>query len=260
MFEKEHHITNPASAGDLLVRLFHLTTVLSLIFARQDLFTSIFLGTVRIANNANFHPSQHAPQLCLGSFSHAPGGFICRSSRLGDEFLRLISDVAALYHPRIQWLKVNAQSGELEKLCNTQADLEGRLHELRQSTSDDMVISCIIAAFLCVYAFWTDIWDSALIPRELSKQMLHHIRSWQENDRQHDDGLLFWLANVGKAFAVDPHVRHGLDEMMRRDGGAIADLPIGGVQANGILHEFVWSDLLYQEEKGWFWERIVEPT
>lgn len=225
---------------------------------RQDLFASIFLGTVRIANNKHFHPGHDAPQLCLDAFSHTPRGFRRESSRLGETFMRLVSDAAALYHPEIQRLKSDSHEGGFEKLCNTQAKLEGQLHELRQSTSDDLAISCIIATFLCVYGFWTDIWNSALIPRELSKQILHHIHRWQESEDQCDAALLCWLVNIGKAFAIDPHVRRGLNEVKRSDGGAVADSIMNSDQATLLSNEFIWSDLFFQTGSGWFWERITE--
>lgn len=146
----------------------------------------------------------------------------------------------------------------LEKLCNTQADLEGRLHELRQSTSDDMVVSCIIAAFLCVYAFWTDVWNSALIPRCLSRQLLHHVRRWQVDEPLHDQDLLFWLLQIGKAFAIDAHVRYGLAELEASEVTSPQDLSEDGGQANETLNSFIWSKEFFSPERGWFWERIDE--
>lgn len=214
---------------------------------------------MRVANDANF--DDQSPQIFLGPFRNVPHGFVSRSSRLGKDFMRLISHVAALYHPQVQELKANSHNAELEKLNNTQADLEGQLHELRQRTSDNMVIACIIAAFLCVYAFWTDIWNSALIPREMSKQMLYHIRRWQENESiQYDDDPSFWLVHVGRAFAIDPHVRAGFIEVSRSGNHeAVTDLSEGGIQSSSILYEFIWSEAFFQSKKGWFWERIITP-
>ena len=172
--------------------------------------------------------------------------------------MSIVSDVAALYHCRSECLKSNRDGQGLDTLCNTQALLEGQLHELRQSTSDDLLISCVIAAFLCVYAFWTSVWNSALIPRGLSTQLLHHVRCWQRIEPQHDDDLLFWLVHIGKTFAIDPHVYHGLEELGKSTQKAVADLPTGGKEAEKILYRFIWSNVFYEPQVGWFWQRIDE--
>ena len=169
-----------------------------------------------------------------------------------------MSDVAALYRDQLDWTKLNRDKQGLESVCNTQAYLEGRLHELRQSTSDNLLISCTIAAFLCVYAFWTDVWNAALIPRGLSTQLLYHLRCWQSVESQHDDGLFCWLVHVGKAFAIDTHVRRGLDELYNSAQRVLPDLQDSWAEARDVLHNFIWSETFYHPEVGWFWQRIDE--
>ena len=258
MYETEGDITNYTPASYLLVRPLRITGGLRLTLLRQDFFSSIFVQTDRIVQYGDFYPGEQAPRLCLSSLRYVPEGFARRASRLGRHFICIVSDVAALNRYQSVSVKLNSLGQDLEKMGNTQALLEGRLHELRQSTSDDLLISCIIAAFLCVYACWTSIWNSALIPRGLSTQLLHHIRCWQRVEPLHDDDLLFWLVHIGKAFAMDTHVRYGLDELLKSTRKAVADLPKGGIQAEKLLHRFIWSDAFYQSEGGWFWQHIDE--
>lgn len=148
----------------------------------------------------------------------------------------------------------------MQSLCNTQADLEGRLHGLRQRTSDDMQISCIIAAFLCVYAFWTDIWSSALIPRILSAQLLYHVRRWNDLSNVSQDDILVWALYIGKAFAVDAHVYNGLDELLQRHQAAKAGSALGAIPELGLLNTFIWSDCFYNAHTGWFWQSLEGAT
>ena len=138
---------------------------------------------------------------------HTRGRFAQRISRLGPPFIHVVSDVVALYHGQPDWTKLNRDKQGLERLCNTQTYLEVRLHALHQSTSDNPLISYTITAVLCGYAFWTDVWNAARIPRGLSTQSLYHVRCWQSIGCSYDDEHLYRLVRVGKAFAIDIHVR-----------------------------------------------------
>lgn len=144
----------------------------------------------------------------------------------------------------------------MQRLCNTQADLEGRLHGLRERTSDDMQISCIIAAFMCVYAFWTDIWSSALIPRVLSAQLLYHVRRWHRSSYQCQDDIFTWALYIGKAFAVDVQVRNGLDELHQSQQVVTAGSTSGDLPELRLLKTFIWSECFYNTQTGWFWQSL----
>jgi len=176
--------------------------------------------------------------------------------RLGDEFTCIVTEVAALYYGRSGWLEQYRHEDGMQRLCNTQADLEGRLHGLRQRTFDDMQISCIIAAFLCVYAFWTDIWSSALIPRVLSAQLLHHVRRWKRSSYESQDGIFTWVWYVGKAFAVDARVRNGLDQLHRSREAVSPDSTSGSMPELRLLNTFIWSECFYNAQTGWFWQSL----
>lgn len=148
----------------------------------------------------------------------------------------------------------------MQRLCNTQADLEGRLHGLRQRTSDDMQISCIIAAFVCVYAFWTDIWSSALIPRVLSSQLLYHVCRWSRSSYGCENDIFTWALFIGKAFAVDAQVRDGLEELHRSRHAVTADSTSGGIPEMRLLNTFIWSECFYNARTGWFWQSLEVAT
>ena len=172
--------------------------------------------------------------------------------------MTILFDVIALYSRRTSLLDIDGQHESPELLDGMQADIEGRLHDLRRSTSDELLISCTIATFLCVFGFWTAVWNAALIPRCLSTQLLHHVRCWPESDRTGHDELLCWVLHVGKAFAIDAHVRNGLDEVAKGLDTATTVLPNGGLEAERLLHMFIWTEGFYSSEIGWFWERIDE--
>ena len=225
---------------------------------RQDLFSSIFLGTYRIVRYEDFYPSQQLIIEHAGGASGPPSGFIRSTHLLGSEIMNAATDVATLYANRQQWLASSDSADGPEGLDNVQAQMEGRIHSLRQANVDDMLLCCIIALQLCVYGFWDGIWNSALIPRELSTKLLYHLHRCQRHDIE-DDELFFWLVYVGKAFAADAEVRNQIDRLWfkRHCNAGESTLPPWG-DANYILSKFIWSEVLYSVRNGWFWERIRE--
>ena len=244
---------------------------------RQDLFSSIFLGTDRIVGYADFYPDQQLTieleklklsgdldiylttpedrQLLIDYadtwLAHLPSGFVKSAHLLGPEFLKIAEDVAILYAGRQKLFAL----GE-ERLDNVQAQLEGRIHTLRLATSDHMLLCCILAIQLCVYGFWDGVWNAALIPRELSIKLLYHLRCCQLHYFEEKD-LFFWVVYVGKAFAIDVWVRNGLDDLLLKrycKAGEPTFPP--WYDAKCILSKFIWSDVLHSEKSGWFWEKI----
>lgn len=132
------------------------------------------------------------------------------------------------------------------------------MHTLRQATTDDMQLCCILAVQLCVYGYYDAVWNASLIPRELSTKILHHLRRCKPQSFA-DNDLLLWLVYVGKAFAIDAQIRDGLDEVWFRrqcDAGTSVFPPWD--EAKRILSKFIWSDVLHSDARGWFWQRIHE--
>ena len=225
---------------------------------RQDLFSSIFLGTDRIVGYANFYPGQQLTIEHTGRGSCLPSGFVKSEHLLGSDFLKIAEDVAILYADRQKLFAFGDPAEGVERLDNVQAQLEGRIHTLHQATSDHMLLCCIFATQLCVYGFWDGVWNAALIPRELSIKVLYHLRCCQLPNFE-DDDLFFWLVYVGKAFAIDAWVRNELDKLwLKRHCNAGESTFPPWYDAKCILSKFIWSEVLYSEENGWFWERIGE--
>jgi hypothetical protein len=225
---------------------------------RQDLFSSIFLGTDRIVGYANFYPGHQLTIEHTDRDSCLPSGFLKSAHLLGSDFLKIAEDVAILYANRQKLVAFSDPLEGLERLDNVQAQLEGRIHTLRQTTSDHMLLCCIIATHLCVYGFWDGVWNATLIPRELSIKMLYHLRCCQL-DILGDDDLFFWLVYVGKAFAVDAWVRDELDKLWFKQHCNAEEYTFPPWHdAKCILFKFIWSEVLYSEENGWFWAKIGE--
>ena len=225
---------------------------------RQDLFSSVFLGTDRIVGYDNFYPGWQIEMEHMGRDSCLPSGFMESAHILGSDFLTVAADVAMLYANRQKMFTCGDPLYSAERLDNVQAQLEGRLHDLRQATSDHMLLSCIIATQLCVYGFYDAVWNASLIPRELSSKLLYHLRYFERDDFE-DDDLFLWLVYVGKAFAIEAEVRQGLDKLWLKRH---CDEDKSGFppwqDARCILDTFIWSDVLCSEKKGWFWEKIGE--
>lgn len=225
--------------------------------ARQDLFSSVFLGTDRIVGYA-FYPGQPLAIDHTGRDTCLPSGFVRSAHLLGSDFLDVAEDVAILYADRQKLFALSDPTESLERFDNVQAQLEGRLHNLRQATSDHMLICCIVATQLCVYGYWDGVWNASLIPRELSRTILHHLRCCQRQDWE-DEDLFFWLVNVGKAFAIEARVRNGLDQLwLKRHCSTGKSTFPPWYRAKYILSNFIWSEVLRSEKGGWFWERIGE--
>ena len=228
--------------------------------SRQDLFSSIFLGTDRIVEYANFYPGQQLTMEHTGRGSRLPSGFVKSAPLLGSDFLNIAEEVVILYANRQKLFTFGGSAEGLNRLDNVQAQLEGRIHTLRQATSDHMLLCCIFATHLCVYGFWDGVWNATLIPRELSIKLLHHLRCCELRNFK-DDDLFFWLVYVGKAFAVDAWVRNELDSLWLKrhcnSGESSSSFP-PWYDAKCILDKFIWSEVLYSEKNGWFWARIGE--
>lgn len=224
---------------------------------RQDLFSSIFLGTVRVVSYDGFYPSDPSDFRFLDQIGDPPPGFLKVAHQLSAGLLETVAEVGALYASRTKWFGPSGNGEPLECLDSVLARIEGHLHNLRRSATDDLVISCIIATQLCVYGFWDSVWNSPLIPRELSSKLLIHLRCCQ--DKLTDCGLLMWLIYVGRAFAIDLDVREGLHALWAARNHPVIDSAWPSwIDANSTLYDFVWSDVLYSDAHGWFWQKIRE--
>lgn len=219
---------------------------------RQDLFSSMFLNTDRIVAYSDFYPGPPTTRNIASSSPLPPTGFATSAHLLGTEFLIIAADVSTLYADRQAWLTCQGPTS----LDDVQAELEGRIHDLRRATTDDLLLCCLIASQLCVYGFWDGVWNSTLIPRELSMKMLHHLRRCELSDVARDPHLFFWLLCVGRAFAIEASVRCGLEELRLEWQHATGLAPLTWSESDEILATFIWSDVLYCPARGWFWERI----
>lgn len=212
----------------------------------------MFLDTDRIVEYTSFYPGLHASVNAKSPHALPPPGFATSAQRLGPKFMSVAADVAVLYAERQAWLIYQGPAS----LDDVQAELEGRIHDLRRGTTDDLLLCCLIASQLCVYGFWDGVWNSTLIPRELSMKLLHHLRRCELSDIALDAHLFLWLLCVGKAFAIDASVRCGLEKLHLEWQCATDLAPQAWSEIDGILATFIWSGALFSPARGWFWERI----
>jgi hypothetical protein len=179
------------------------------------------------------------------------------SHLFGDETKAIFEDIHALQCVRDS-LAFHSQ-GPMNnlQLDNQQAWIESRIHEtrIRLSTNDDLLECCLVAAYLCTYLMYTDIWHGSLIPEHCSSQLLRKLQQMTSTSEWNGkEELLLWLVCMGGAFAPRGILRSEYSVLMN---GAYHErlLPLTDAweSVESCLKMFFWSGKMFGEPCKVYW-------
>lgn len=125
-----------------------------------------------------------------------PNGFITHQDVIADDLQDCIKDILllqAMYESR------DPEICNFTLLDKWQASIESRLVFLTKSSTKFGVVSegCRLAAYICCYSIYTEIWRNSFIPMKLAERLLMHLSKTMSYSiwlRRRD--VFLWLAFV----------------------------------------------------------------
>lgn len=216
---------------------------------RQDLFASLILATTRITSY-HLYPTEYHIDFVQHRSRITPSGFADSLGVLGEDFVAVTADIASLHSICEEWSTQGPTPEQLNQVDGLQAWIESRLQDLRLCPCNEVVTSCILAAYLCTYGCWDGVWKSTLLPRVLTRELLGHLRSaelrmlWNGHWE-----LLCWCICVGLVFAREPPVREGLAALRILTPSKVLVInELSRESALPILEKFIWSKVMYDHD------------
>jgi hypothetical protein len=194
----------------------------------------------------------------LSSQYTLPAGFLGKSALLTGEAVTIFEDIHALQLCRDSSEFRCKDAISILNIDNQQAWIESRIYSLRQtlSSSDYILDCCLIAAYLCTYAMFTDIWDSRLIPSHCSSQLLRKLQLSESSLEWigHED-LLLWLLCMGGAL-VSPRVIATEYAVLLNGTFGVQLRPLIDSWSNleSCLRQFIWSERAFRDSCKAFWQ------
>jgi hypothetical protein len=175
-----------------------------------------------------------------------PPGFVGYSDILPGKLLTIIEDIQSFLILRES---TQALTGDLLSdidIDNLQASIESRLHTLREQLVEDDYISecCIIAAYLCTYVLYTNIWEGHIIPSHCSSQLLRLLQKRGAVSKWIGrEALLAWLIYIGGSFAPMGVISSEYAILITGTyAKAIESFTISWNALEICLNDFLWSD------------------
>ena len=217
---------------------------------RQDLVGAVVSGSTRLFDHDTFPELRWNRQSCDSPSSSLPSGFQTYLHLVGHDLCVTIQDIetlkAVLERSRIEGTK----SSVILEIDNMQASIESRLYSFRNGT-DETVECCRLAAYICAYLFFSDIWNAHLVPQQLSKQLAQQLAL---TNAQWDDkvDLVIWLCFIGGACAKwswrDVYVK-----LLSTKRGLCGTWE----RTEEILRTFIWDPVAFREPCKALWEEIA---
>jgi hypothetical protein len=146
----------------------------------------------------------------------------------------------------------------VRQLDNQQAWIESRLHHCycAADSSNYALTSCIIAAYLCAYSLFAEVWAARWIPSHCSSRLLRSLQQAENSDCWvgHEE-LLMWLLITGGTFAEPGASRSEYAVLLHGNHHArIAHLLTSWSDVQELLKTFIWSQFLFCARGKEFWE------
>jgi hypothetical protein len=224
----------------------------------QDLNAALTTGVQRILSHDVF-PELHwrrDPIFC--SFYSLPAGFAPCGDMLSNELIEALEDIHALQLLRNVAEFNPPDAVTVHQLDNQQAWIESRLHQCycAADPSNYALISCIIAAYLCTYSLFSEVWAGRWIPSHCSSRLLRSLQQAENGDCWvgHEE-LLVWLLFTGGTFAEPDSSRSEYAVLLHGNQHArIAHLLTSWSDVQELLKTFIWSESLFFSRGKDFWE------
>jgi hypothetical protein len=189
-----------------------------------------------------------------------PFGFATISHLLTPELAELLEDIHAFQIMRDTPDFYVNDPASLLRLDNQQAWAESRLYNFRKALgpSDYVLECCLIAAYICTYFMYTDMWGGSLIPGRCSSQLLRRLEQIDLFETQwvgHND-LLLWLVCIGGAFAPRGSINRAEYVVLLNSpySEQLGLLDEAWSEVEMRLKGFIWSDKIFGDRCRLFWE------
>lgn len=224
----------------------------------QDLNAALTTGIERILNHDIFPELHWGRDPIFSSFYSLPLGFEPFTHMFTDELIEALEDVHALQQLRTLSEFNPPDAIAIRHLDNQQAWIESRLYQCYRASdqTDHVVISVILAAYLCTYSLFSEVWTGQWIPSHCSSQLLRSIQHTGHGDYwKGNEELLVWLLMAGGAFAQPGLARSEYAVILHRNyHDGLAHLLSSWDDIEGLLKTFIWSEALFSARGREFWE------
>lgn len=171
---------------------------------------------------------------------------------------RKLEDIHALLLIR-EWNNIDRDDAvSVQHLDNQQAWIESRLYYCYHAADQTHIqlVSCIIAAYLCTYTLFADVWGGELIPAYSACQLLRTLQFAEHGEcwMGHED-LFVWLLMVGGSFSQPGIIRSEFGVLLHGSNHAgIVPLLSSWYNVQQTLQSFIWSEKLFSACGKTFWE------
>jgi hypothetical protein len=172
----------------------------------------------------------------------------------------ILEDMRALQVMRDSTNSFSSDTFSSFHIDNQQAWIESRLYWCKKTASgeDELVDCCVLAAYLCTYVLYAEIWDSSMIPSHCSAQLLKilHVSMDRPADVWHGNhDLLLWILVIGAAFVPRGPTTNGYHRLLAGIFRGPREPLIGSwQQVETTLSQFIWSDKIFKERCRAFWD------
>lgn len=211
--------------------------------------------TFRVFSHVTFPELHWQRDLTQPSLYTIPSGFASRGDVLGPQFIGITGDICALQQQVGGEQESSLDTSQLERLDSQQAWIESRLEQMRHQRENPLLRCCVLAALLCAYGLFTDIWGGDILASRLSARLLDEIHAmdtwsgWQD----HAD-LLLWLLNIGTTSTFDDTVRRAYERLCNeRHRALLRPISRSWDELDTQLRKFIWSDEVHVASVGGFW-------
>ena len=224
----------------------------------QDLLAALTTGVPRILSHDVFPELHWRRDPMLSSFYSLPAGFAPCGNMFTDELMEALEDIHALQLLRNVAEFNPPDAVTLRQLDNQQAWIESRLYccYCAADSSDFASTSCIIAAYLCAYSLFAEVWAGRWIPYHCSSRLLQSLQQTESGDCWvgHEE-LLVWLLITGGTFAEPGASRSEYALLLNGNHHVrIAHLLTSWADVQDMLKTFIWSESLFCSRGREFWE------
>jgi hypothetical protein len=224
----------------------------------QDLNASLTTGVQRILSHDVFPELHWRRDPIFSSFYSLPTGFATCGDMFNDELIEALEDIHALQLLRNVAEFNPPDAVTVRQLDNQQAWIESRLHHYycAADSSDYALTSCIIAAYLCAYSLFAEVWAGRWIPSHCSSRLLRSLQEAEKSDCWigHEE-LLVWLLITGGTFAESGASRSEYAVLLHGNYHTrIAHLLTSWTDVQEMLKTFIWSEALFCSRGKEFWE------
>ena len=191
-----------------------------------------------------------------------PKGFTKHQEALTDDLKGCIKDILSL---QALYESKDPETCNFTLLDRWQASIESRLVFLQDSTAQAGVISecCRLAAYICCYSVYTEVWSNSFIPMKLAERLLMHLKKTLTQAVWHERRDIFlWLVFVctSTIHAAETHyyaVRGEHEVFMRQLAASIEEWDNKHYSVRSVLGEYIYvGDWLQRRLSNKLWLAI----